>query len=238
LNQRKTVPSLPATVTLRTVAEHVGLAPCSVSAILNNSQACQSIPPHTRERVRRAAARLNYQPNYSARSLRTKRTYTVALLASDLGHSAVSRRMAGVQDRLRHRGYALIIATCDRQPGGFAREFSHLRQRGVEGLITVQSKPPLTSHFPQVHISPICSYAAEPLRPPLCRQLTEIGRAAADEIIRQIEGRGQGARAVPPRADALGFAVRDGLETSAASVSWPPIPAGSPRPAPRPRRFP
>lgn len=69
------------TVTLRTVAEHVGLAPCSVSAILNNSPAGRSIPQHTRDRVLRAAHQLNYRPNNSARSLRTKRTYTVALLA-------------------------------------------------------------------------------------------------------------------------------------------------------------
>jgi DNA-binding LacI/PurR family transcriptional regulator len=72
------------TVTLRTVAESVGLAPCSVSAILNNSAAGMSIPQHTKDRVLRAANQLNYRPNYSARSLRSKRTYTVALLAPDL----------------------------------------------------------------------------------------------------------------------------------------------------------
>ena len=46
-------------VTLRTVADRVGLAPCSVSAILNNSAAALSIPQHTKERVLRAAAFLN-----------------------------------------------------------------------------------------------------------------------------------------------------------------------------------
>lgn len=36
-------------VTLRTVAEYVGLAPCSVSAVLNNSAAGMSIPQQTKE---------------------------------------------------------------------------------------------------------------------------------------------------------------------------------------------
>jgi len=36
------------TVTLRTVAEKVGLAPCSVSAVLNNSPAAVAIPQRTK----------------------------------------------------------------------------------------------------------------------------------------------------------------------------------------------
>ncbi len=59
-------------VNLRTVAARVGLAPCSVSAVLNSTPASFSIPQHTKDRVFRAAAELNYQPNFSARSLRTK----------------------------------------------------------------------------------------------------------------------------------------------------------------------
>lgn len=187
--QRKTSRSMPPTVTLRTVAEHVGLAPCSVSAILNNSEASRSIPEHTRERVFLAAARLNYQPNYSARSLRTKRSYTVAVLASDLGHSAVACIVAGAEGRLRGRGYGLLIAACDRRPEGFARAFSNLRQRGVEGLITVQSRPVLTSGFPRVHVNPICFYAPEPLPAQLRHQLREIGSTAADQIIEEIESK-------------------------------------------------
>ena len=38
-------------VTLRTVADKVGLAPCSVSAVLNNSPAALAIPQRTKNRV-------------------------------------------------------------------------------------------------------------------------------------------------------------------------------------------
>ena len=55
-------------VTLKTVAERVGLAPCSVSAILNNTEASRAIPQRTKDRVYRAASELNYRPNYWARS--------------------------------------------------------------------------------------------------------------------------------------------------------------------------
>lgn len=58
-------------VTLKTVAEHLGLTPGTISAVLNNSHAAERIPQHTRERVVAAARELNYQPNPLARALRT-----------------------------------------------------------------------------------------------------------------------------------------------------------------------
>lgn len=57
-------------VTLKMVAEYVGLTAGTISAVLNNTKAAQRIPQHTRERVLAAARELNYQPNPLARALR------------------------------------------------------------------------------------------------------------------------------------------------------------------------
>lgn len=58
-------------VTLKTIAERVGLTPGTISAVLNNSRAADRIPQHTRDRVIAAARELNYSPNPLARALRT-----------------------------------------------------------------------------------------------------------------------------------------------------------------------
>jgi DNA-binding LacI/PurR family transcriptional regulator len=58
-------------VTLRTIADHVGLTPGTISAVLNNTRAAERIPQHTRDRVTAAARELNYSPNPLARALRT-----------------------------------------------------------------------------------------------------------------------------------------------------------------------
>ena len=100
-------------VSLRTVAERVGLATCSVSAVLNNTPASRAIPQHTKERVFRAAGELNYRPNLWARSLRTKRTRLVAVVTNDIGRSPVARVIAGVQKFLHKRGYLLALAVFD-----------------------------------------------------------------------------------------------------------------------------
>ena len=63
-------------VTLRTVADHLGLTPGTISAVLNNTRAAERIPQHTRDRVTTAARALNYQPNPLARALRTGKSLT------------------------------------------------------------------------------------------------------------------------------------------------------------------
>src|SRR5579872_4900644 len=98
-------------VNLRTLAERVGLAPCSVSAILNKTPASQAIPQTTKDRVARAAAELNYRPNLWARSLRTRRTRMVAVVAPDFGRGAVAKIIAGAQSRLHKKGYMLALTT-------------------------------------------------------------------------------------------------------------------------------
>jgi len=65
-------------VTLRTVAEHVGLTPGTISAVLNNTRAADRIPQHTRDRVIAAARELNYSPNALARALRSGKSATFA----------------------------------------------------------------------------------------------------------------------------------------------------------------
>ena len=84
-------------VNLRTVANRVGLAPCSVSAVLNDTPAAKAIPQATKDRVFRAAAELNYRPNLWARSLRTKRTRMVAAVTADFGRRRVAEVVAGAR---------------------------------------------------------------------------------------------------------------------------------------------
>jgi hypothetical protein len=67
-------PKRTTRVTLKTIAEKVGLTPGTISAVLNNTGAAERIPQHTRDRVIAAAREMNYQPNPLARALRTGHT--------------------------------------------------------------------------------------------------------------------------------------------------------------------
>jgi len=63
------------------LAERLKLSQTTVSLVLNHSPAARSIPQETRTRVMEAAERLNYRPNYFARSLRQSRSMSVGVLA-------------------------------------------------------------------------------------------------------------------------------------------------------------
>src|SRR5260221_8785919 len=83
-------------VTLKTIAQHLGLTAGTVSAALNNSPAARSIPEHTKNRIIEAAQALNYRPNFFARSLRLKRTYTIAVIVEEIGDAYGSMGIKGI----------------------------------------------------------------------------------------------------------------------------------------------
>jgi len=56
-------------VTLKELAEHLGLSKTTVSIVLNNAPGVNTIAPATRQRVRDAAERLHYHPNLHAHIL-------------------------------------------------------------------------------------------------------------------------------------------------------------------------
>jgi DNA-binding LacI/PurR family transcriptional regulator len=71
-------------ITLKTVADHVGLTAGTISAVLNNTRAAARIPQVTRDRIFAAARELNYQPNALARALRAGGTFAVQQSAREM----------------------------------------------------------------------------------------------------------------------------------------------------------
>jgi DNA-binding LacI/PurR family transcriptional regulator len=136
----------PGLVTLRAVADHVGLAPGTVSAVLNNAPSARSIPEHTRQRIHVAAKELKYRPNFLARSLRKKRTYTVGLILEEIGDAYGSMVISGVEAYLRQHNY-FFLTVVHRHNLDMLRDYTQLLlERGVEGFVTVDTslqEPPL-----------------------------------------------------------------------------------------------
>ena len=134
-------------VTLKLVAQHVGLSPGTVSAVLNNSPSSSHIPERTRNRILAAARELNYRPNFLARSLRKQRTYTLGIIANNLEDAYAPLVIAGIEKFVRQKDYFFITGTHHHNPDLLNEYSSLLVQRGVEGLITIdlnlKYSPPL-----------------------------------------------------------------------------------------------
>jgi DNA-binding LacI/PurR family transcriptional regulator len=134
-------------VTLRSVAERVGLTPSTVSAVLNNSTASRSVPEHTKNRILAAARDLNYRPNFFARSLRVKRTYTIGVILEEIGDAYGSLVISGMERYLREQNFFFLTVAHRHDKKLLATYSTMLQERGVEGFITVDTflteEPPL-----------------------------------------------------------------------------------------------
>src|SRR5271165_3644959 len=129
----------PEAITLKAVAQHIGLTPGTVSAVLNDSPSARSIPQETKNRIHAAAKELNYRPNFFARTLRNKRTYTIGVIAEEIGDSYGSLVISGIEEHLRKMDYAFITVVHRHDEQLLNRYTQLLLQRGVEGFITVDT---------------------------------------------------------------------------------------------------
>ncbi len=126
-------------VTLKTIAAHLGLTPGTVSAALNNSAASRSIPEHTKRRILAAAQELNYRPNFFAQTLRLRRTFTIGVIAEEIGDAYGSQIISGIEQYLRQNDYFFLTVIHRHDPKLLQTYSQMLLQRGVEGFITVDT---------------------------------------------------------------------------------------------------
>jgi len=140
-------------VTLKSVAQHLGLTPGTVSAVLNNTKAARTIPENTRKRIFDAARELNYQPNFLARSLRVRRTYTVGVIVEEIGDAYGGNIVSGIEPYLRDNNF-FFLTVAHRHDPKLLRSYSQLlTSRGVEGLITVDTSVDEEPTLPTVAVA-------------------------------------------------------------------------------------
>jgi DNA-binding LacI/PurR family transcriptional regulator len=128
-----------APVTLKAVAERVGLTPGTVSAVLNDSPAARSVPEHTKNRILEAARELNYRPNFLARALRVRRTYTIGVLCAEIGDPYGSMVISGIERYLRKQNFFYLTVTHQHDNRLLESHSQLLLERGVEGFITIDT---------------------------------------------------------------------------------------------------
>jgi len=126
-------------VTLQMVAARVGLTKGTCSAVLNESAASRSVPVHTQERIRAAARELGYHPSFYARNLAVKRTYMIGVVAEEIGDFYGALVVSGIERYLRKKNF-FYLTVAHRHDPKLLETYSHiLMERGVEGLITVDT---------------------------------------------------------------------------------------------------
>ncbi len=130
-----------ASVTRNDVAALAGVAPSTVSYVINNGP--RSVSVEAREQVLKAIAKLGYHPSDVARSLRTRRTLTIGLVIPDITNPYYGEMAQAVEEVSFEHGYTVILAHSSQLPERELRYSQVLRSKHVDGAIFLPVTPDL-----------------------------------------------------------------------------------------------
>jgi LacI family transcriptional regulator len=124
--------------TVKDVALRAGVGQPSVSVVLNGAKSGMHIAPATRQRIMQAAVELGYQPNNSARAMKTGRFGCVGLLMSTSRARGVVQEhlLEGIHDELAlHDQHLMLVKSPDESLTDEAAVPRLLREWMVDGLL-------------------------------------------------------------------------------------------------------
>ena len=128
--------------TIRDVAKRAGVAPITVSRVINNAD---NVSDATRLRVEAAIDALGYVPNRLASSFRSNKTNTLGLILTDITNPFWTTVARGVEDAADEHGFNVILCNTDeaqREEGKYIRV---LLQKQVDGFLLVPSSDSMDS---------------------------------------------------------------------------------------------
>jgi LacI family transcriptional regulator len=120
--------------TIQDVAKKAGVAPMTVSRVINQSGYAS---PEVRARVQAAVEELGYMPNSLARSLRIRRTNTIALILTDITNPFFTTLARGVEDAANQAGYTVLFGNTDESEEKESHYLDMILQKRVDGILLV-----------------------------------------------------------------------------------------------------
>lgn len=93
-------------ITLKKIAEELKLSPSTVSRSLRDSH---EISQETKDRVRALVAKLDFQPNPHASSLRKNKSKTIAVIIPEIENNFFVQVLNGIEEIAQKNGYHVLI---------------------------------------------------------------------------------------------------------------------------------
>ncbi|MFM9441258.1 LacI family DNA-binding transcriptional regulator [Streptomyces acidiscabies] len=122
-------------VTLADVARHAGLSVTAASLVLNRRPGTR-ISEEAQARVFAAAEELGYRPNVAARSLRTRKTATLAFVSDAVATTRFAGDMIrGALEAARERDHVLLIAETQGDPEAERQAVEAMLDRQIDGFV-------------------------------------------------------------------------------------------------------
>ena len=134
--------------TIKDIAKELSISPSTVSRALSDHP---DISKNTKQLVRKTAKEFNYNPNYAARSLKSKRTKFIGVIVPEIDHHFFSAAISGIEEIAYKAGYTIIVS---RSNENVEREIINLNAfyaNRVAGVLASISQTTIDgSHFQKI----------------------------------------------------------------------------------------
>jgi len=123
---------LSNTVTLKEIAEELGLSAMTVSRAINNRS---NVQKKTKERILAKAQEMGYTPNHVAKSLVSKKTFTIGVVIPDISHHFFSKVISGIEEVTYANNYQLFLTNSAEDFERERKALETLRSQRVDGIL-------------------------------------------------------------------------------------------------------
>ena len=124
-------------VSLKDLANHIGVSKTLVSAVLNGKAKQYRISEETATLVKRAARELQYSPNMVAKGLRTGNSQLIGLIVTDISNPFYSTISRIIENKTSEINYEVIFGSSDESLVKTRQLIDVMLDKGVAGLIIV-----------------------------------------------------------------------------------------------------
>ncbi len=125
------------TVTLAEIAQVANVSVSTVSRALSDKH--YPLKEENRQRIRKLAEEMGYQPNLVARSLQSNQSHLVGVIVDRMQSPFAAPTVQGIQDGLRNAGYSISIVYSNRDQALAIEAINSFYSHQVDGIIILNS---------------------------------------------------------------------------------------------------
>ena len=127
-------------ITIKDVAREAGVSVTLVSFVMNakvgeDGRLDCPVNPETASRVLEVARRLGYRRNAAAASLRSGRSYTIAVITTDIANNFFAGISRYIEDKSAEYGYTVLFCSSDENPEKLGSIIDTVLAYNIDGLI-------------------------------------------------------------------------------------------------------
>ena len=123
---------MSSNVTLKQIAEALGISAMTVSRVINNKK---NVDEKTRKKVLEKARSMGYTPNYLAKSLVSNKSFTIGVVVPEISHSFFPEVIRGIEEVAYQEDYQLILTHSAEDTEREKAAIETLRSKRVDGIM-------------------------------------------------------------------------------------------------------